>query len=77
MKLPGTSDGRLDMKALSRISAYGIKRGLKGDVLWLVIGVVSWLFLREKVKLLRPVWRGKLRTGERIEINVSPSRARN
>ncbi len=77
MKVPGTSDGRLDMKALSRISAYGIKRGIKGDVVWLVIGIVSWLFLREKVKLLRPIWRGKVKAGERIELTVVSSHARN
>ncbi len=73
----GKPTSRLDMKALSRISTYGVKRGLKGDAVWLVIGVISWLLLREKSRLLRPVWRGKVRAGEKIEVNVLSPHVRN
>ena len=63
-------------KVLSRLKSYGMRRGLKGDAIWLAVGIVSWLLLREKARSLRPVWRGKVAAGEKLEITVGSPRGR-
>ncbi len=63
-------------RALRKLASYGIRRGIKGDLVWLVVGVVSILVLRERAKALRPIWKGKVAFGERLDISVVPALGR-
>ncbi|MHB8262782.1 MAG: hypothetical protein ACYDGY_03395 [Acidimicrobiales bacterium] len=61
---------------MRKLASYSIKRGIRGDLAWLAIGILSVLVLRERAKALQPVWKGKVAAGERLSIVVAPAHGR-
>jgi hypothetical protein len=57
-------------RLLATIVSRAMKRGLRGEPLWLVVGAGAWLFRRARQKSDETIWRGRIEPGEHLEIRA-------
>jgi hypothetical protein len=53
-------------RLLKRLVTRAMRRGLAGEPVWLVVGVVAWLVRRARARGPAVVWSGRLEPGERL-----------
>ncbi len=59
---------------LAAVVTRAMRRGMKGEPLWLAVGVGAWLIRRSRKKGEEKVWSGRLEPGQRLVItSTDPS----
>jgi hypothetical protein len=57
-------------RLLAQVVSRALRRGMRSDPMWLVVGVAGWLVLRARSRPDPLYWSGRIEPGERIEIST-------
>lgn len=61
-------------RLLATIVVRAMRRGMRGEPLWLAVGVGAWLVRRARKRGDEKVWSGRIEPGERLLItSVDPT----
>ncbi|MHB8330192.1 MAG: hypothetical protein ACYDD6_11325, partial [Acidimicrobiales bacterium] len=55
-------------------ASRGVRRGIGGEPVWLVVGVVAWLVRRARRRTPAPEWSGRLDPGQGLIITTMERR---
>jgi hypothetical protein len=63
-------------RLLGTLSSRALRRGLRGEPLWLAVGVGVWMWRRARRGTSNPIWSGKVRPGQRLVVTPLDRRAK-
>lgn len=57
-------------RLLGTLVSRAVRRGIAGEPLWLAVAAAAWLVRRSRRTDPDPLWRGRLRPGEHLDVRV-------
>jgi len=57
-------------RLLGAVISRAMRRGLRGEPVWLVLGVGAWLLRRARQRRDQTVWSGRIQPGQRLIIRA-------
>jgi len=63
-------------RLLGTLASRALRRGLRGEWMWLAVGVGAWSWQRARRRSSSPIWSGKVRPGQQLLVTPRDSRAK-
>ncbi|MGA2036816.1 MAG: hypothetical protein ABSH04_04440 [Acidimicrobiales bacterium] len=57
-------------RLLGTVVSRALRRGLRGEPLWLAVGVGAWLWRRGRHRAPQTIWSGRVEPGARLLIST-------
>jgi hypothetical protein len=62
-------------RLLGKLVSRGLRRGVRGEPLWLAVGVGAWLWRRARNTTPQIIWSGKVEPGKQLLVTMLDPRA--
>jgi hypothetical protein len=63
-------------RLLGTLASRALRRGLRGEWMWLAVGMGAWSLRRARRRSSSPIWSGKVRPGQQLLVTPSNRRAK-
>jgi hypothetical protein len=63
-------------RLLGQVVSRALRRGIRGEPLWLAVGVGAWLWRRARNPASRPIWKGRVEPGQQLLVTMRDPRAK-
>ena len=63
-------------RLLGQVVSRALHRGMRGEPLWLAVGVGVWVWRRARHPAPRTVWSGRVRPGQQLLVTVPDLRSK-